>query len=308
MTLGCGSSPPTLRATVAGAAGRASRSNRVSSGWLSTGCGLVTHDLARPAFPAGLVVSEAIRASLGDGVVCVDRAPDQGSPTLHVHPGHVRGQARDGPSTPVRRGRRRMTVSSHVAGQTRPPWPGDRHRDRPSTSVRSGQRRGTVPSRVHCGRGPKRSSRTSFGRGASSSIATATGACSNAVVGNFDGAHRLLATSSTRRWLTSSPGCRSKWPGQSAELLVVALVERALDEALLVGVARGLGAVGDVELAVDVRQVELDRLRGDPELLRDRGVRLALRERGQDRELAGGQAGGLARRSRCVSSARPIAV
>ena len=80
--------------------------------------------------------------------------------------------------------------------------------------------------------------------------------------------------------------------------LLVGLVERALDEALLVGVAGGLGAVRDVQLAVDVRQVELDGLRGDPELLGDRGVRLALRERGQDRELACGEARLPWRRSR----------
>ena len=73
-------------------------------------------------------------------------------------------------------------------------------------------------------------------------------------------------------------------PGEVA--LLVALVERAFDEALLVGVAGGLGAVRDAQLAVDVREVELDGLGSDPELLRDRGVGLALCECGQDRELS----------------------
>jgi alpha-1,2-mannosyltransferase len=44
-------------------------------------------------------------------------------------------------------------------------------------------------------------------------------------------------------------------------------------EPVLVRVPRRLGAVLDAELAVDVRQVELHRLLGDPELLADRGVR-----------------------------------
>ena len=51
------------------------------------------------------------------------------------------------------------------------------------------------------------------------------------------------------------------------------------DEPVLVSVPRRLGAVLDAELAVDVRQVELHRLLGDPELLADRGVREAPGER-----------------------------
>src|SRR5919206_1768170 len=50
-------------------------------------------------------------------------------------------------------------------------------------------------------------------------------------------------------------------------------------EPVLVRVAGRLGAVLDAELAVDVRQVELHRLLGDPELLADRGVREAAGER-----------------------------
>ena len=86
------------------------------------------------------------------------------------------------------------------------------------------------------------------------------------------------------------------------------LVDGALDEALLVGVPRRLGAVRDVELAVDVREVELHRLRCDPELLGDRRVRLSLGERRQDRELARGQARPPWRRSTASRSERPIAV
>src|SRR5438309_1682050 len=57
-------------------------------------------------------------------------------------------------------------------------------------------------------------------------------------------------------------------PGHSDDM--VAFV---VDEALLERVARGLGPVRDAELAIDVREVELDGLLGDPELLRDRLVR-----------------------------------
>src|SRR5262245_32629827 len=60
-------------------------------------------------------------------------------------------------------------------------------------------------------------------------------------------------------------------------------------EAVLEGVARGFGAVRDPELAIDVRQVELDRLLGDPELFRDRLVRQAPRDGPQDHQLALGQ-------------------
>jgi len=67
-------------------------------------------------------------------------------------------------------------------------------------------------------------------------------------------------------------------------LAVVAL--RAVDQAVLVGVPRGLGAVLDVELAIDVRQMELHGLLRDPELLADRLVREAARDRRQNRRLA----------------------
>src|SRR5262249_6614656 len=50
------------------------------------------------------------------------------------------------------------------------------------------------------------------------------------------------------------------------------VVDRAVHEPLLVRVPRRLGAVRDAELPVDVGQVELDGLLGDPQLLADRLV------------------------------------
>src|ERR687897_2487581 len=49
------------------------------------------------------------------------------------------------------------------------------------------------------------------------------------------------------------------------------------DAAGAVGVPRGLGAARDSELAVDVAEVELDRLLADPELAADLPVREAAR-------------------------------
>src|SRR4051812_9859354 len=59
------------------------------------------------------------------------------------------------------------------------------------------------------------------------------------------------------------------------------------DEVVQVRVARRLGAVGDAELAVRVRQVELRRLLGHPERAGDLAVRVALRRQAQDLQLAG---------------------
>ena len=52
------------------------------------------------------------------------------------------------------------------------------------------------------------------------------------------------------------------------------------------GVAARLGAVRHAELAIDVREVELHRLLGDPQLLADLRVREALGDVLQDLELA----------------------
>src|SRR4051812_36009313 len=51
-----------------------------------------------------------------------------------------------------------------------------------------------------------------------------------------------------------------------------------LDHPLLVGLTHGPGAAVDAELAIDVRQVVLDRLLGEPELACHLLVRLASRE------------------------------
>src|SRR3954452_9832989 len=55
-----------------------------------------------------------------------------------------------------------------------------------------------------------------------------------------------------------------------------------LDHPLLVGLTHGPGAAVDAELAIDVRQVVLDRLLGEPELACHLLVRLASREGTKD--------------------------
>jgi hypothetical protein len=73
----------------------------------------------------------------------------------------------------------------------------------------------------------------------------------------------------------------------------VVVVPRAVDEPVLERVTRRFRPVRHAQLAVDVRQVELHGLLGDPELLSDRIMRQAARQRLQDRRLALGQAGRL---------------
>src|SRR3954454_13771156 len=74
-----------------------------------------------------------------------------------------------------------------------------------------------------------------------------------------------------------------------------AVVDRALDEPVLVCEAGSLGAVRHAELAIDVREVELDRLFRHPQLLADPLAREAAREGGEDCGLALGEAGGARR-------------
>src|SRR5918992_1871565 len=57
--------------------------------------------------------------------------------------------------------------------------------------------------------------------------------------------------------------------GSSCWSLSNSFEERVRDQAVLVRVADRLGPVGDAETPIDVRQVELHRLPGEPELLRD---------------------------------------
>ena len=82
-------------------------------------------------------------------------------------------------------------------------------------------------------------------------------------------------------------------------------VDRAFHKPVLVRDARRLGPVLNAELAVDVRQVELHRLRGYPELLRDLVVREPAGERAQDRQLAVGEAERLRARLLALLDARP---
>ena len=81
-------------------------------------------------------------------------------------------------------------------------------------------------------------------------------------------------------------GCGRLW---AATLDV--FVQRAVDEAVLVDVPGRLGAVRYAELAIDVRQVELHRLLGEEELLRDLLIRSARLQYLEDRELAVAQPG-----------------
>ena len=67
-------------------------------------------------------------------------------------------------------------------------------------------------------------------------------------------------------------------------------VERVVDDAALVGEPDGFRAVRRVQLAVDVRQVELDRLLGDEELFADRLIREPAGECLNDPDLARRQA------------------
>src|SRR5438445_6529523 len=78
------------------------------------------------------------------------------------------------------------------------------------------------------------------------------------------------------------------------------LVQRAFDKPLLVGVTSSLSPVGNTELPIDVRQVELDGLLRDPELFGDLLVRQAACERPEDDSLTTSEAGRLggARRGR----------
>src|SRR3954465_7928647 len=68
-----------------------------------------------------------------------------------------------------------------------------------------------------------------------------------------------------------------------------AVVDRALDEPVLVREAGSLGAVRHAELPIDVGEVELDGLFRHPQLLADRLVREASRKCRENRRLALGE-------------------
>ena len=79
------------------------------------------------------------------------------------------------------------------------------------------------------------------------------------------------------------------------------------DKALVEREPRGFGAVGDAELAIDVRQVELDGLLGDPELLADRLVGEPACDRPEDFRLAIGEPRhGGRRRARALHDGRRL--
>src|SRR5205807_9856592 len=66
------------------------------------------------------------------------------------------------------------------------------------------------------------------------------------------------------------PPLTPKTTGRVSRPVRSMVVDWALDQAVLVRKARSLGPVRHAELAIDVRQVELDGLLRDPELLADR--------------------------------------
>src|SRR4051794_36909078 len=70
-----------------------------------------------------------------------------------------------------------------------------------------------------------------------------------------------------------------------------------VQQTVVVRVMGGSGPVRHAELAVDVREVELHRLLGDPHLTADGLVGQAAGDSAQDRDLAAGEAG-------CVSDGR----
>src|SRR5207244_13417900 len=85
---------------------------------------------------------------------------------------------------------------------------------------------------------------------------------------------------------SSSSACWQVARTCSAELFRAAEADAVLDEAVLERVPRGFRAVCDAKLPVDVRQVELHGLLGDPELFRDRLVRQTAGNGAKDDELA----------------------
>ena len=78
------------------------------------------------------------------------------------------------------------------------------------------------------------------------------------------------------------------------------VVKRPLDDAVVIGVPDGFGAIAHVELPVDVRQVELHRLLRQKELFCDLLVRSAGLKRLENRVLALGQVDVLGRAVRDV--------
>src|SRR5262245_14822903 len=100
------------------------------------------------------------------------------------------------------------------------------------------------------------------------------------------GGKTVRKTAAKKQRRTTRTNSSSAIPLRRCTRYLFVRVERALDQPVLVGETRCLGPVLHAELAVDVREVELDRLRRDPELLRDLVVGEPARERLQDRELA----------------------
>src|SRR5437667_12485302 len=82
---------------------------------------------------------------------------------------------------------------------------------------------------------------------------------------------------------------RARYTPTAWEVSLVRVERTVLDEPVLVRVARRLGAIRHAELAIDVRQVELHGLLGDPELLRDCFVGEAAGDGADDHELSIGQ-------------------
>src|SRR3954447_15884065 len=98
----------------------------------------------------------------------------------------------------------------------------------------------------------------------------------------------------------SEPTRRGSCPARAGEVTCISTAtgsgyQRVADrsgsghQVVDVRIAARFGAVGDAELAVRVRQVELDGLLGHPELAGDSAVRVALGDEAQDLQLATGE-------------------
>src|SRR5215207_9913840 len=115
-----------------------------------------------------------------------------------------------------------------------------------------------------------RSSATSDGPNGSSLIASAACFALSSAQGSIGG--------------SAPPRC------EAVSTPLIDALRDALEDAAVEREPGSLGAVGNAELPVDVAEVELHRLLGDPELPADRAVREPAGERLQHRELAVGEA------------------
>src|SRR5579875_2833601 len=97
----------------------------------------------------------------------------------------------------------------------------------------------------------------------------------------------MIATSA-RRTAPAAPGAGAR-SSTGSEICIVPLLRQRFGKPVRVRPGDGLGAVRDAELAIEGPEVELVRLHGHPELLRDLVGRRARRDGAEDLQLAGRQ-------------------